>query len=106
MVVSKIRCPGCQEPMRVGRLHCETCRLTVEGSFDVSPLASLAPGEQEFVVAFVRGHGSIKNMERLLGLSYPTVKKRLAGIAERLSGGPHGGAEDARPDRSDAHSSK
>ncbi len=106
MVVSKIRCPGCHEPMRVGRLHCETCRLTVEGSFEVSPLASLAPGEQEFVVAFVRGHGSIKNMERLLGLSYPTVKKRLAGIVDRLSAGPHGGLEDARSDRPDSRRSK
>lgn len=70
--------------MTVTRMHCEACDLRLETEFEVPALARLAPRDQVFVVAFVRHHGSIKKMEGLFGISYPTVKNRLNAIAREL----------------------
>jgi hypothetical protein len=58
--------------------------LAIEGSFELPPLARLTSEDQIFVTAFIRSHGSIKNMEELFGISYPTVKNRLNRIAQQL----------------------
>ena len=58
--------------------------ITIEGQFEPPVLARLSAEDQVFVMAFVQVHGSIKEMERIFGISYPTVKKRLDSIAERL----------------------
>lgn len=66
----------------------ERVRLTggvaIEGRFEPPQLAQLGVEDQVFVAAFVRAHGSIKEMERIFGVSYPTVKSRLKRIAARL----------------------
>lgn len=56
----------------------------IEGEFELPPLAQLSADDQVFVASFLRAHGSIKEMERLFGISYPTVKSRLNGIIEKL----------------------
>ena len=71
-------------PMTVERVRLEGTDIAVEGSFELPPLARLSAEDQVFVMAFVRGHGSIKEMERVFGVSYPTVKNRLNSIAERF----------------------
>ena len=58
--------------------------IAVEGSFSLPPLSKLTAEDQLFVTAFVRSHGSIKEMEALFGISYPTVKKRLNAISAKL----------------------
>ena len=58
--------------------------IAIEGSFTLPPLANLSYEDQVFVMAFVRSHGSIKDMEELFGISYPTVKNRLNRIAARF----------------------
>lgn len=58
--------------------------ISIEGSFTLPPLAKLRAEDQLFVTAFVRSHGSIKEMEALFGISYPTVKNRLNAISELL----------------------
>ena len=58
--------------------------ITIQGDFDLPPLAGLSYEDQVFVAAFVHSHGSIKDMERAFGISYPTVKNRLNRIAEQL----------------------
>jgi hypothetical protein len=58
--------------------------VAIEGRFELPQLARLSPEDQVFVVAFVRSHGSIKEMEQVFGVSYPTVKARLTRIAESL----------------------
>jgi len=58
--------------------------IAVEGSFEIPPLARLSADDQVFVMAFVRAHGSIKEMEQVFGISYPTVKNRLNRIAEQF----------------------
>ncbi len=84
MDIAKARCANCSEPMTVSRLVCAHCKLALEGSFEVSPLALLSADDQVFVTAFVRYHGSIKKMEELFEISYPTVKNRLNAISARL----------------------
>ena len=56
----------------------------VEGRFELPPLARLTAEDQVFVVAFVRCHGSIKQMEKFFGVSYPTIKNRLNRIGALL----------------------
>jgi hypothetical protein len=61
----------------------ESC-IAVEGEFEPPQLAQLSADDQVFVAAFVRSHGSIKEMERIFGVSYPTVKARLNRITAQL----------------------
>jgi len=84
MDISKALCPDCREPLAVTRLACPKCKLTLEGEFEVSPLGKLSPDDQAFVIAFLRHHGSLKKMEGIFGISYPTVKNRLNAIAAVL----------------------
>jgi hypothetical protein len=82
--ISKAICPDCNAPLGVTRMACPTCKLSLEGEFEVSALGKLSPDDQAFVIAFVRHHGSLKKMEAIFGISYPTVKNRLNAIAARL----------------------
>lgn len=84
MDISRCRCQGCGEAMRIDRLSCERCNLSVEGEFEIPALARLPVEDQIFVIAFVRHHGSIKKMEALFDISYPTVKNRLNAIGATL----------------------
>jgi hypothetical protein len=58
--------------------------IAIEGRFDLPPLADLTAEDQVFVAAFVRCHGSIKQMEKFFGVSYPTIKNRLNRIGALL----------------------
>src|SRR5215468_5862718 len=58
--------------------------IAIEGSFELPQLARLSADDQIFITAFVRSHGSIKEMERIFGVSYPTIKSRLTRIANNL----------------------
>ena len=70
--------------MAVERVRLIESDIVIEGSFEVPPLAQLSADDQVFVIAFVRSHGSIKEMEQLFGISYPTVKNRLNRLAGQL----------------------
>lgn len=84
MDISKTRCPNCDVPMQLTRATCTACNVSVEGLFEISPLARLSQEDQVFVMGFLRYHGSIRKMEQLLEISYPTVKNRLRHIVEEL----------------------
>ena len=72
------------QPFTVERVRLVGNGVAIEGQFEPPQLAQLTADDQVFVAAFVRAHGSIKEMERIFGVSYPTVKARLNRIAERL----------------------
>lgn len=72
------------QPFVVERVRLSGSGVVVEGQFELPQLAQLSFDDQVFVAAFVRSHGSIKEMERIFGVSYPTIKSRLNRIAERL----------------------
>jgi len=72
-----------------GKLVIEKVRLinkdvSLEGNFELPPLANLTSDDQIFVAAFIRCHGSIKQMEKYFGVSYPTIKNRLNQIGKQL----------------------
>ena len=68
----------------VERVRLVGADIAIEGAFDLPPLARLAADDQVFVAAFLRSHGSIKEMEQVFGVSYPTIKARLNRIAGNL----------------------
>jgi len=68
----------------VERVRLEKSGIAIEGEFSLPPLAQLSSDDQVFIMAFVGAHGSIKDMERLFGISYPTVKNRLEKLASKL----------------------
>ena len=72
------------QPFVVERVRLAGSGIVVEGQFEPPQLAQLRIDDQVFVAAFVRSHGSIKEMERIFGVSYPTIKSRLNRIAENL----------------------
>ena len=68
----------------VERVRMVDSAVALEGQFELPPLARLTAEDQVFVIAFVRCHGSIKQMEKFFGVSYPTIKNRLNRIGARL----------------------
>ncbi|WP_112134339.1 DUF2089 domain-containing protein [Glycomyces dulcitolivorans] len=72
------------QEFKVERVRLVESGIAVEGEFEPPQLAQLSADDQVFVAAFVRSHGSIKEMERIFGVSYPTVKARLNRIAGHL----------------------
>ena len=71
-------------PFEIERVRLTGQDIAIEGRFDVPPLAQLTADDQTFVAAFVRCHGSIKQMEQFFGVSYPTIKNRLNRIGALL----------------------
>jgi hypothetical protein len=72
------------KPITVERVRLINSDIAIEGSFTLPLLASLSAEDQVFIMAFVRCHGSIKDMEEMFGISYPTVKNRINRIARQL----------------------
>jgi hypothetical protein len=71
-------------PVVVERVRLIGKDIAIEGRFELPQLARLSSEDQVFVTAFVRCHGSIKEMEQIFGVSYPTIKSRLNRIAQSL----------------------
>jgi hypothetical protein len=71
-------------PVIVERVRLVERDIVVEGAFELPQLARLPIEDQVFITAFVKRHGSIKEMEQVFGVSYPTIKARLTRIADAL----------------------
>jgi hypothetical protein len=78
-------CPGCNHTLKVGRLFCDYCQTEVNGTFDMPLLARLDDKEQDFVINFVKSSGSLKDMARNMGISYPTVRNFLDDLIDKLN---------------------
>ena len=89
-------CPSCAAALQVARLDCTECDTSVLGSFDLPPLARLAPEDQTFVLRFLQIGGNLKHMAKLYGVSYPTLRNRLDALVEQL--GPLEEAESPKDD--------
>lgn len=72
------------QPFVVERVRLASSGVAIEGEFELPQLAQLNVEDQVFVTAFVQCHGSIKEMERIFGVSYPTIKSRLNRITQTL----------------------
>ena len=85
MDIGEIRCPQCGKLMTPVVLSCDDCGLRLSGQFTISPLSNLPPEDQALVIVFVRSFGSIKNIQKVLGVSYPTARARIEKVVERLN---------------------
>lgn len=72
------------EEIVVERIRLSRSGVAIEGAFELPPLSRLTEEDQMFSAAFIKSHGSIKEMERMFGVSYPTIKARLNRIGEQL----------------------
>ncbi len=72
------------DPIIIEKVKLTGKDISITGSFELPPLARLTMEDQVFIAMFVRCHGSIKEMEQIFGVSYPTIKNRLNKIAEQL----------------------
>ncbi|MEA1972222.1 MAG: DUF2089 domain-containing protein [Candidatus Cloacimonadota bacterium] len=73
-------CPVCNSNLEITEYHCNSCNTTIKGNFAIDDIASLNSTQQEFVKTFLCCQGSIKEVEKALNISYPTVKNRLQEI--------------------------
>jgi hypothetical protein len=78
------QCPVCEEALHVSELSCPACQTRLCGAFLPPPLARLSQEHQSFIETFVRCRGVIRDVERMLGISYPTVRARLDATVSAL----------------------
>lgn len=78
------RCPACEAAMTVTELTCPACDTRIQGQFVPSPLLHLAAQQLQFVEVFLRCRGNIREVERELGISYPTVRAKLDEVISHL----------------------
>lgn len=78
------RCPVCSSEMTVARLKCESCDTVIENSFRLSKFDYLSDDELYFTETFIRCRGNIKEVEKELGISYPTVRSKLDAVIKKL----------------------
>lgn len=77
-------CPVCEHPLQITELHCTHCDTTVRGRFTTSGFYRLTREQLDFVEVFVKSRGNIKEVERELGISYPTVRNKLEQVIESM----------------------
>ena len=78
-------CPSCQSKLSVKKLSCPQCHTEVDGLFTIPTLASFSQDDQAFVINFIRSSGSLKDMAKIMGLSYPTVRNYLDDVIEKIN---------------------
>ena len=81
-------CPVCDGRLEPVKLKCSSCEMAMEGRFPISKLGLLPSDQQQFVEAFLVARGNIKEVEKELGISYPTVRKKLAEVVDALGYAP------------------
>jgi hypothetical protein len=79
-----LKCPSCSGNLTISRLGCPNCTISIEGEFSVPPLLKLTPAQLDFVEVFIKNRGVIRDVERELGVSYPTVRARLDEVIDAL----------------------
>ena len=78
------QCPVCDGELSVVRLKCAKCGTVIENDFTLSKFDYLSAEELHFTETFIKCRGNIKEVEKELGISYPTVRAKLAGVIQRL----------------------
>jgi hypothetical protein len=94
-------CPICSGELAVTRLHCRSCGTTLEGDFNVGRFARLSRDQFALLESFLRSKGNLKEMERELGISYPTVRARVDALLRALGLGDDEEAAADEPETAD-----
>jgi hypothetical protein len=77
-------CPVCEGELAITRLHCRSCGTALEGEFGVGRFGRLSREQLALLESFLRSRGNLKDMERELGISYPTVRGRVDALVRAL----------------------
>ena len=80
-------CPVCSGELSVTRLHCRACGTTLEGDFNVGRFGHLSREQMTVLESFLKSRGNLRDMERELGLSYPTIRARVEALVRALGFG-------------------
>lgn len=83
-------CPVCSKELAVTRLNCRACGTTLEGDFSVGRFGRLSRDQLTLLESFLRSRGNLRDMERELGISYPTVRGRVEALVRALGFGARG----------------
>lgn len=78
------KCPVCSDELVVTRLSCSSCKSVIEGEFSLCNLCKLSEEQKDFINIFIKSRGNIKEIEKEMGISYPTVRGKLENIIENL----------------------
>jgi hypothetical protein len=97
-------CPVCSGELAVTRLHCRACGTTLEGEFSVGRFGRLTREQLLLLESFLRSRGNLRDMERELGISYPTVRSRVEALVRALGFGPRADSDEAADDAAAAGS--
>jgi len=87
MIKILTRCPVCEGSLKAVKLKCDTCSTVIENSFDFPKLMQLSKEQMDFVEVFIKSRGNIKDVEKELGISYPTVRAKLDQVIDLLQEG-------------------
>src|SRR3954447_6023930 len=87
-------CPVCSNELAVTRLQCRSCGTSLEGDFSVGRFGRLTRDQLTLLESFLRSRGNLREMERELGISYPTVRSRVEALVRALGVGPRTDADD------------
>jgi hypothetical protein len=96
-----LKCPSCSGDLTITQLHCHSCDIGIDGDFSVPALLRLNRAQLDFVEVFLKNRGIIREVERELGVSYPTVRARLDEVLEAIGFNLSSAPEADRSDRSD-----
>ena len=91
-------CPVCSGELTITRLHCRSCGTALEGEFGVGRFGRLSREQLALLESFLRARGNLKEMERELGISYPTVRGRVDALVRALGLGDGGADEEPSDD--------
>ncbi len=78
------KCPSCDGGMVITEMACAKCKTSIKGAFELNELATLSEDNLAFLKVFIAARGSIKEVERSLGISYPTVRAKLDGLIRAM----------------------
>ena len=87
-------CPVCSNELTITRLHCRSCGTALEGEFGVGRFGRLTREQLSLLESFLRSRGNLKDLERELGISYPTVRGRIDALVKALGLGEAAPTED------------
>ena len=79
-----IKCPVCGDPFKVTALYCSRCHTRLEGEFHLDKFNYLSREQKQFIEVFLKCRGNIKEVEKELGVSYPTVRGKLDDVVQSL----------------------
>ncbi len=78
------KCPVCDGSLYISELSCHDCEVKIRGEFEIPPFSRLDETEREFLMLFLRSRGSLRDVQRELTLSYPTVRNRLDALLAKM----------------------